>query len=508
MIKCLNRILSFLFLSLQITFLLAILTANSAYAAQGSVRVASRAPFSGSFDPIKNLATQELYLKPIYETLVTLGQDGSIQPLLATAWKRDGMTYRFTLRQNVKFHDGTPFDASAVVAHFQRGKSTPGPNSVLFANIKSVVALNASEVDIILIRPFPSFLVQLTSMPGMIASPTAASRPDLAQRPVGTGPWLLDDAATRRGSVVVFKAFEKYWDSKAQGVSRIDVYQYASEAARLNSIKGGSLDAAEIQGDQVDEVKAAGMAVSEDAANRWVAFGIFDMEGKLVPAFADLRVRQAMMYAIDRKAIAEKLYFGYAEPSVQPFPKGHWAHEPSLDAQFAYDPQKARKLLAEAGYAAGFEFTVPSTPLFKEANEAMSGYLAAIGVKMNVEMVAGDLQMAALSKKYPGWLVSFPAIDPDDYPAKNLNQDGSTNVFGWKDPELVALSAETFAAPFDDIAKRTPAYRAWVKYVVQRGYFVGLVTPQQLRATSKRVTKLIWPRGAPYFQYRELQIKH
>ncbi len=479
-----------------------------AHAAQDStVRVATRAAFSGTFDPIKNLSTQEPYLKPIYETLVTLGQDGNLQPLLATSWKHEGLTYSFALRKGVTFQDGSVFDANAVVEHFMRGKSTPGPYAAFFANVKSVTATGDSNVSVVLNRPYPSFLLQITSIPGMIESPKASQKPDFAQKPVGTAPWVLNEDATRRGSVVVYREYPGYWDKSQQGVGRIEVYQYASEAAKLNSLKSGRIDVAEIQGDQVEETKAAGMNVDVALANRWVAFGFFDMEGKLVPAFGDRRVRNAMMMAIDRKTIAEKLYFGYAVPSVQPYAKDHWAHVPGLDEAFPYDPQQARRLLAEAGYASGFEFTVPSSPLFKEINEAMAGYLAQVGIKMNVEMVAGSLYAAAKTKKYPGWLVSFPSIDPDDYPAKHLNEKGPGNFFAWSSPKLEKLAEKTFAAPVDDLSVRGPAYRDWIDYAVREGYFVGLVIPQQLRATSRRVKRLLWPKGAPYFEYRGLKLE-
>ena len=400
------------------------------------------------------------WLTPVYERLFRSerGGDGSIQGVLATGYSVDGLDVTITLRDDVTFSDGEPFNAAAVKANLERGKEI-GIRSE-FAVIDSVSAADEFTVVVTLARPSPGFITDMASVAGFMISPAAMDDPALDRNPVGTGPWVYNAAESREGDVHIYTLNDNYWDPSAQGVERIEVYDMPDMAARVNALKTGQLDFAHIAGPAAAEVGAdSSLGVIRMGTNLVLMTPILDRDGTVVPAFASPLVREAMSIAIDRDAFAQVVDFGYGTPNLQPYPKGHWAHNDALDDQIEFNPERARQLMAEAGYADGLSFTMPSIGFFGRHAEVLGEFWRDIGIDMNVEVLEpGTLAGRSRSTDFPitmlYWVVG---TDPSGYPAFYLNADAPFNPFGHEPNPRYAELNQLGSASLDP-SQRAPHY--------------------------------------------------
>ena len=330
-------------------------------------------------------------LRHVTETLVERDDDLNIVPLLATSWRRiNPTTVEFKLRENVKFHNGRPLAGEDVKFSLERmvDKSLKLLTRTMVATISRVDVVDRGTVRVVTEMPDPVLLSRL-AYPGAVVIPAETFKSQGAEtfsrKPIGTGPftfveWVKDDHLT-------MDANPTYWDGRPK-IDRL-VYKPILEAAtRLAALKTGAVDLiANVEPEQVPDIqKDPNLRISRVRSTRIMFVGMNSFR----KPFTDVRVRQAMNYAVDVDAIIKDLMSGFAHRLSNIAGPGYFGYDPSLKP-YPYDPAKAKALLAQAGYPNGFEVTLNSPKgrylMDAEVSQAVSGYLAKVGVRVKVEVM-------------------------------------------------------------------------------------------------------------------------
>ena len=337
----------------------------------------------------------------IYEYLVELDDHMNIKPGLATSWenKDNGTVWIFHLRKGVVFQDGTPFNATAVKVNFDRLLTHKLKRSSLFTPfIKEVKVVDPYTVEFILKKPFGAFLYHLAHGAAAIMSPKSILSGDPAKHPVGTGPYMLEE--WKPGDRIVLKAFDKYWNkAKAPKFKKVIFKIVPDDQTRMRLLQSGDADVAlRIPPQYVKELNnTKGIVVLVKPTNRVIFIGM----NNLVPPLNDKRVRQAFNYAVDKEAIIKNVLFGIGEPATSPI--APLTHGYCKAGEYKYNPEKAKQLLAEAGWVdrdgdgileneKGEELHLTLwTPRGRyvgdyEMAQAVQQYLQAIGVKVDLQV--------------------------------------------------------------------------------------------------------------------------
>ncbi|WP_326595808.1 ABC transporter substrate-binding protein [Streptomyces sp. NBC_01803] len=314
---------------------------------------------------------------------------------LATSWEvaDDDTTWTFTLRDGVTFHDGTPFDADAVIFNLDRylDEESDYYTDALGAaageyagGIADYRKLDDGRVELVTAEPNGHFPEDLAHV--LIASPTAireTGTEDFARQPVGTGPFSF--ASQREGQEIELVANERYW-AGAPKLDRLIVRAIPDAAARTAALRSGDVNWIEYPNpDDIESLTAEGASVVTNSYDHLWYWILDTSQGP----WSDPRVRRAANYAVDREAIAEQLLHGTADPAHQAAPRATFAYDEANDT-YTYEPDRARRLLAEAGYEDGFETSV-TVPTGGSGNllpvpitEAIQRDLAAVGIDVEI----------------------------------------------------------------------------------------------------------------------------
>jgi peptide/nickel transport system substrate-binding protein len=440
----------------------------------GALVVAQAADIT-ALDPARVTDTESVEVgELIFEGLVGWKPGTTdIEPQLATSWQvsPDGRTWTFHLRDHVRFHDGTLFDAEAVVFSFERlldkKHASYLPDSegstywrFLLKDVREVVATDPATVEIHTARSYAPLLSDLAGFP--MVSPTAVARwGDMFKlNPVGTGPYAFE--AWSPGEQVVVRRFAGYW-GPAPWLDRI-VFQVVVDARqRLIDLESGSVDlATSILPDEQPFVQLHPDLVLHSTSGDDVSYLAFDM---LRPPFDDIRVRRAASYAINKEPIVKLAYQGRALSADGPLPPTSWAyHAPRTT--YGYDPAAAKRLLAEATAAGKFDpsktYTLyaPSTPrAYLPQPERVARFLQAAleQVGMHTELVLQPIaehRAACETGKHDlclfGWIGDTG--DPDNFlyvlfHSDNATTSGAQNVAFYRDSgvDQMLLAAQATA---------------------------------------------------------------
>jgi peptide/nickel transport system substrate-binding protein len=299
--------------------------------------------------------------RPVYEALITWDDEkNTYAPSLAKEYEisEDGLSISFTLREDVVFSDGTKMDAAGVVKALNASMGEGGAFQYLQTTSPLAAATGEYTLEITNTKPLYNeslLLIQLTTIP--ILAPAAIDDPSLVEDgPIGTGPYLLDEVVPEVS--VSYVRNPNYWNPDAYDFDEMTIMIMGDKVAALNALKSGQIDAAEIDASLAAEAETSGLNVSS-GPSAFSSVVIADRLGENNPALGDVRVRQALSYSIDREAIVEQLERGYGNPSSQPFDSHSREYVEGGDDRYAYNPEKARELLAEAGYPDGFTIKLP-----------------------------------------------------------------------------------------------------------------------------------------------------
>jgi peptide/nickel transport system substrate-binding protein len=440
-----------------------------------------------TFDPSQADPGHDLqYYQAVYDSLLRREPDGTLVPMLATKWSYndDHTVLTLSIRKGVTFSDGTDLDANAVKANLDGFPVANGPAAATFSSVESVEAPDATTVVITLKQPDPAFLAHLGTETGFIASPTAISAGNLATEPVGSGPYTLDAADTVAGSVYTFVARDGYWDPSLQVYDKVVLKPIPDPTAILNALLSGQVNGALLSPTTMAQATNAGMTETRFSVD-WNGLLILDRNGTRVPALADVRVRQAINYAIDKDAIVKAVNHDVGEVTNQIFGTHTTAYVKSLDNRYPFDPEKAKSLMADAGYSGGFTVTMPIVAgLFPEAlTAAIAQNLGDIGITVEWDTIAiNDFISSILQGKYS--MVWFQLAQRDTWTSSKqlLTPDAGYNPFKVADPKVESLLTDIQTGSDSDAAS---AAQELGTYIVEQAWFAPFQRPGAVYFTDK-----------------------
>ena len=442
-----------------------------------------------SLDPHKSSISADLYvLTAFYDRLIHQSPDVQLVPGLAESWSfaDDGSYLELQLREGVKFQDGTDFDADVVKANIERGQTLEG-SAVKgdLAIITSVVVVDPLTVQLMLGGPAASLPTILSNQPGMMVSPTALADPALDQNPVGAG--MYRATSFEQGVKLTLERWDGYWDPESQLLGGVDIAFISDFPARLNALRSDELDAARLEPSQVAEAEDAGLGVLLQDS---IEIGMLSLNRAKAP-LDDVKVRQALNYAIDREAIVEGLFFGLGTPSVQVYVEGLPGYSDDVPADtYAYDPEMAKSLMAEAGHADGFDMTVNVAALdFVVAYaEAIQAQLGEIGVNVTINQVAlADYgKVVYVDANGEGTAVIGASRADASQTALQFTPGAFTNPGGASSPEIEALYAQSLDQTLGE-DERNAVLSELGKTLVDQAFALVIFHPQNPYGFNKRV---------------------
>jgi peptide/nickel transport system substrate-binding protein len=418
-------------------------------------------------------ANESPYMQAVYDTLVQLGPDAEPKPWLATkwSWNDDKTVLTMTLRDDVKFTDGTSFDADAAAKNLLRFRGGTSPNASNLVNVADAKATNATTLEITLKQPDPAVLVYLGQNAGVMESPKQFGAKDEKTKPVGSGPYVLDSAKTVIGSKYVYSRNPKYWAPDQVAYDTLILTVLPDAQTQVNAIKAGQVNGVlVVDNTTLDQIKGAGYSVVPHELD-WSGLMLMDRAGKLNPALGKLEVRQAINYAIDRAAMLKAAVHGHGTVTGQIFPENSPGFDPALDDRYPFDPARAKALLSQAGYPRGFKLHMPliqigQTPVF----DLVKQYLGDIGIKVSYTQVSiNDAISAVLGAKYSAsWFIL--QMDPTTWQQANFTYtEGATwNPFHVADPTIADLVKTVQTG---DETAAADAGKKLNKYLVDQAWF-------------------------------------
>ncbi len=308
-------------------------------------------------DPHKERSSTGLnfLFSTVFDTLLTYGKNMEIEPMLATSWKssESGTVWTLVLRKGVKFHDGTPFDSEAVKFNFDRvmDPQSKAVRGTYFASlIKSVDVVDPSTVKVTLKAPYAAFPPALTIPDISMVSPAAVKKygSDFSTHPVGTGPFVFKE--WKRENYVLLERNPNYWKATPK-TEVIRIRQIREESTIYAALKSGEIDVEIIPPPEFlkDFGKDPDFVVTRGGAKLFYEYYGFNNEK---PPFNDKKVRQAVSHAINNEAIVKQVDMDYGKLICQPMGPTVWGYDPSVKC-VEYNPERARKMLAEAGWKPG-----------------------------------------------------------------------------------------------------------------------------------------------------------
>lgn len=443
----------------------------------------------------------------------------NVEPALATEWtaSADGKVWTFKLRQGVTFQDGTPFDAAAVVFNVERWWDPNHPNGYrnagkayeiwqqMFGGFKgsensiltAVEAVDPATVRFVLKQPFAAFPSAIATGYFGMASPTAIQKAGArygtaGSTAVGTGPFILKE--WRTGDRIVLAKNPKYWQADRPKSEQLVIRFIADPAARLAQLRAGQLDfTVDLAPDQRKEVE--GDANLQAIARPSLNVGYLALNPSYKP-LADVRVRQAIAYAINRPAIAQAFWGDLAKHDAHFLPESlSWANDTQLQP-YPFDPQKAKQLLTEAGYPNGFDLELwymsvsrPYFPTPKPIAEAFAADLNAIGIRVSLKTKDWAAYLADRRKQpgYPafmlGWIADYG--DPDSFYYPHFGPGATNDIGNWKSDRLFQLLDQGRAAQAQ--AERAKIYAEVDRILHQEVLRLPIVHAQPLLAQRKTI---------------------
>lgn len=449
----------------------------------------------------------------LFETLLNFGeQDTTIQPGLAKEWdtSEDGLTYTFKLEEGVKFHDDTDFNAEAVVKNFERwanGNADMFPYyDTMFGGFKgdeghvidSVTADGDYTVIIKLKRPQAPFLKNIAMSMFAIASPTAFEEGDdqFERNPVGTGPFKFVDWKTNDS--ITIEKFDGYWQEGLPKLDKIIFRSIPDNSARLNALIAGEIDLADGI-NPADGEKIEGNADLQLIERPSMNVGYLGLTVTR-PPFDKKEVRQAMNYAIDKETIIESFFEGRANIAKNPMPPSISGYNDDIEG-YEYNPEKAKELLAEAGYPDGFEMELwampvprPYMPDGAKVAEVIQSNLEDIGVKAKIVSYEWGTYLDKASKgEADAFMLGWTGDngDADNFLYALLDEDniGSNNYTYFKNDEMHDLFIEAQTEVDED--KRIELYKKAQEIIHDEAPWVPIAHSTPLLAAAKDLTGFV-----------------
>jgi peptide/nickel transport system substrate-binding protein len=400
-----------------------------------------------SLDPTKDNDGEQTTYRVLSNTpIIFLKADGTLAPGLATSWRyvpqKYNKQFEFTLRHGARFSDGHPLTAKSVVNwlnYFEKAGTSPyiaymGPSPKFTAVNKYTVKIT-TEVP----NPKLGFVLSQNYNWGLVSGPASLANPSLlSTQSDGVGPYQLDTSNTVQGDHYTYVPDPYYYDKKAQKWSQVVVKYIPTPSSMLQAIETGQLDVAYGDPSTAAKAQSAGLTVATGEQGYRI-LSLLDRNGRVLKPLADPRVRQAMNYAIDRKAVTQAIVGSFGSPTSEPLsPDGF---DKKYANYYTYNPTKAKALLTAAGYPNGFDLHVLTLAATQPWVDAAAKYLDAVGVHVidDVAVSAPDITAKLASAQYPASVANVGSVSMWFQYSLWFAPSGGRNVFKVDDPTVDKL---------------------------------------------------------------------
>ena len=385
-----------------------------------------------TFDPLNpaNTADGRSILFNVFEGLVKPDAEGRLQPCIAESWtvEQDALVYNFTLRENIRFHDGSVLNSSDV--KFSLDTAIAAGFSGL-SNISEVTAADERHISVILKSPDPEFL------PYMTVGIVKAANTDREKSIIGTGPYFIESYTIQQN--IIMKKFDNYRQRGLPHLEKITIVFFANYDTLMVAMRAGSIDGSFITGAMVSQLDQNQFDIFD---NNSAAVHLLALNNE-APPLNDIRVRRAVNYGIDIQGIIDTAFFGAGSPSGSPIIPGLSEYYVN-GLSYPYNPDMARSLLAEAGFSAErkpvIEITVPSNfTMHVDTAQVIAGQLSIIGVDTSIKLVdwASWLSDIYFGRQFQATIVSLdsPNVSPRSFLTRYLSTNGS-NFINFKNTDF------------------------------------------------------------------------
>lgn len=382
-------------------------------------------------------AIDAIVLNNIFEGLVRMREDGTIEPALATVWQfsDDARTLTMDLRKNVSFHDGSPFTADDVLYTFKRATMPNSRNAqqARLRKINSLVALTPYQVQFTFTAPYPGFLTILAWGDTVIVNEASADQN--AFQPVGTGPFRI--GRWQRSTQIELNRFENYWGTP-NALSGVTFRFIPDPAVAEVALKSGDIDAfagfpAPENINRIANAKGFNASIGRTQGETILAIN------HRRPALADIRVRRALSHLIDRDEVLQGTMFGHGQVISSHYPPNGPDHL-DLSQRYQVDPQHAADLLAQAGFSDGLTLSLklPPPSYARRAGEIIAAQLRNAGIQVIIENVEWAQWIDQIFLRNDFDLTIVAHTEPDDIDIYGR----AAYYFGYENPDVVRWVAE------------------------------------------------------------------
>lgn len=439
-----------------------------------------------SLDPWKSAASDtSAVMQNVFEGLLRYDTDAKILPGLAQSWKLsdDRLTYTFQLNKGVKFHNDHDLTAEDVVYTYQHLAGLDGNKAVAvrYSQIAAVKAINDYEVAITLKKPSAQFPA-LAAM-GMIL-PKGYDKQ--AEHPIGTGPYKF--VSYTPGQKIVLAKNESYFDqTRAAKIPKVEIHVIHDQATVISALQSGQLDLARLMSFNSLDVLNKDFNIMKSPSNMVQLLGL----NNSVTPLNKLEVRQAINYAIDKKAVIDGVFSGFAtelHSNFSPVMKEYYNER--LDAYYSYDPEKAKDLLQKAGLLNGFTLNikVPSNyTMHMDAAQIIAEQLSAVGIKAKIIPVEWATWLEEVNSKanYEATIISLTGkLDPADVLGR-FSTSYKRNFTKFRNKEFDELIDR--ASTESDNEKRVEMYRECQEILAKEAGSVFICDPNIVMAVRKDI---------------------
>jgi peptide/nickel transport system substrate-binding protein len=439
-------------------------------------------------DPI-NMGSHdwEIISESIFENLVEFDIEGNLRPQLAKALPQisaDALVYTFDLREDVLFHDGTPLTSEDVKYSLEyaidpANKASRGP---IFNRLSHVVTDGPHRLQVHLKVPFAPWTSFLTKFMGVFPKGSREKYgPDyfrLSPKGVGTGPGMFEE--WKPNDYISLRRNPHYWKKGVPSWERLVVKIIPEDATRVAFLLGGQADIIGAPPAREFSRLKTRKGIQGAAIPTFGGWTVM-FQNPSQPPFDDLAFRKAIQHAVDRKTIAEKIYFGLVEPSGIPAPASSWWYDKEADDMTAYNLDIAKQYLAKSRYPNGTEFDmdVSAEPYLLDSKDAavfLQSELAKLNIKVNLRMSSAQIvQTHVMSGAYQSAMANFMSPGEATYflmAAFTANSFMSKVNGNIEDAEVVAALKIIFAEP--DQAKQKPVYTKLMRHLADTSYFTWI----------------------------------
>jgi len=429
------------------------------------------ADLTGGWDIVDQPAYQAWGIEAVYQTLCRILPGGEYTPDAAESWEvsDDNRSFTAHLREGVEYSDGTPVDAASVEASFDVLKETASDR------YGEITYDSPDDQTITITWPEAQPLLLDRVCTAKLASSDFLASADRDTQPVGSGPYTYDIDASTQGSIYQLVKNPDYWNADAYPYKTLELRVLADETASLNALKTGQIDGTVISSTVYDEAEKSGLEIT-GVQSGMLMIHLTDRLGEVIPALGDVRVRQAMNMIIDKQAVVDQLWDGHATPIWQPFQLNGQAIL-DIEDPYPYDEEKAKELMAEAGYEDGFTFTVPTmegqpwTRLLPYLTEQ----LAKLNITIEQKALSGPDAIAELLSgdfPVPVWQVGAPTSVEDI--SIHVLDTGFWNVLHQPNETVTGLWDQIVTGDDD---QRLAAQQEINQYVIDNAWFVPILSP-------------------------------